>query len=339
MQRKQVAFFEVSPWERKYLEEKFAEKEKFSAAFYKSKLSRKTAEKAAGVDIIASFIYSKVSSESLENIPNLKLITTMSTGFDHIDLDYCKSKSITVCNVPVYGEKTVAEHTFALILSLSRKIPQSIENVKKLDFSLEKLRGFDLEGKTIGLIGVGHIGAHVAKIASGFDMKILVSDPNPDKKTLRRLGAKLVSLEYLLKKSDIISLHAPYNPHTRHLINKDNIKTVKTGACIINTARGGLIDTEALLYALNNNIIAGAGIDVLEEESFVKEEKELLKRPQGNNQMLMTVLQDHLLLNNPRVIITPHNAFNSKEAMQRILDTTVLNIERFADGKPINVIR
>jgi D-lactate dehydrogenase len=170
-------------------------------------------------------------------------------------------------------------------------------------------------------------------------MKILVSDPNPDKKVLEKLGVKLSSLENLLKKSDIISLHAPYNAHTHHLINKENIKTVKPGAYIINTARGGLIETEALLYALNKGILAGAGIDVLEEESFIKEEKELLKRPQGNNQMLMTVLQDHLLLNNPHVIITPHNAFNSQEAMQRILDTTILNIEKFIAGKPINVIK
>lgn len=338
MPKMRIAFFEVSTWEKRYLEEKFSENNNFSVTFYKSKLDKKTVAKAKESDIISSFVYSKIDKEIIKELPNLKLITTMSTGYDHIDLDYCKNNGITVCNVPTYGEKTVAEHTFALILALSRKIPQSIDNVKKLNFDLKNIQGFDLEGKTIGLIGMGHIGANVAKIAKGFDMKVLVSDPKPDKKLLRNIGAKLVSLETLLKKSDIISLHAPYNPHTRHLINRKNINIIKPGAYLINTARGGLIETEALLYALDKRIIAGAGIDVLEEESFIKEEKELLKKPHINNQMIVTVLQNHLLLNNPQVVITPHNAFNSKEALQRILDTTILNIEKFALKKPINVI-
>lgn len=339
MPKTQVAFFEISTWEKKYLEEKFKDRKDFSVTYYKSKLNGRTAEKAQNAQIIGCFVYSKINKEIVDKMPDVKLIATMSTGFDHIDLNCCNGRDIKICNVPTYGEKTVAEHTFALILSLSRKIPQSIENVRKLDFELEELRGFDLEGKTLGIVGMGHIGVNVAKIANGFDMKILVSDPKADKKLLDKLNAKSVSLETLLKKSDIITLHAPYNPHTHHLINRNNINMIKPGAYLINTARGGLIETEALLSALNKKILAGAGIDVLEEESFIKEEKELLKRPQGNNQMLMTVLQDHLLLNNPHVIITPHNAFNSNEAMQRILDTTILNIEKFTTGKPINVIK
>lgn len=338
MQKTQIALFEVSSWEKKYFEEKFKDRQDLSVVYYKSRLSARTAKKALGAEVVGTFVYSKIDKVIVDSLPKLRLIATMSTGFDHIDLDYCGKRGIKICNVPAYGEKTVAEHTFALILSLSRKIPQSIENVRKLNFELKELRGFDLEGKTLGIVGMGHIGANVAKIANGFDMKIIVSDPKADKKILEKFNAKAVSLETLMKKSDIITLHAPYNSHTHHLINKSNIQLIKPGAYIINTARGGLIETEALLLALNKKIIAGAGIDVLEEESFIKEEKELLKRPRGNNQMLMTVLQDHLLLNNPHVIITPHNAFNSEEAMQRILDTTVLNIEKFVAGRPVNVV-
>lgn len=238
MPKIQIAFFEVSTWEKRYLEEKLSKNKNFSATFYTSKLDKKTVAKAKESDIISSFVYSKIDKEIIKELPNLKLITTMSTGYDHIDLDYCKNNGITVCNVPTYGEKTVAEHTFALILALSRKIPQSIDNVKKLNFDLKNIQGFDLEGKTIGLIGMGHIGANVAKIAKGFDMKVLVSDPKPDRKLLGNMGAKLVSLDTLLKKSDIISLHAPYNPHTHHLINKKNISIIKPRAYIINTACG-----------------------------------------------------------------------------------------------------
>jgi D-lactate dehydrogenase len=339
MQKLRVAFFDVTTEEKKYFEEKLRESQEFAVTYSRAKLNRTTATKFQDAEAISAFVYSKLDSSVLELLPRLKLISTMSTGFDHIDLAYCKEKGITVCNVPVYGEKTVAEHTFALMLSLSRKIPQSLENVRKLDFRLDELQGFDLDGKTLGLVGLGHIGANVARIAKSFGMKLLVSDPHPDQRIVKSIGARLVSLPVLLKHSDIISLHAPYNVHTHHLINRDNILQVKPGAYLINTARGGLIETEALLLGLHKGLLAGAGIDVLEEESFIKEEQELLKRPQGNNQMLKTVLEDHLLLNDPRVIITPHNAFNSREALQRILDTSLLNIRRFASGRPINVVK
>jgi D-lactate dehydrogenase len=334
-----IAFFDISSKEQKYLETRLKSNKNFSAIFNRNSLSPKSLEKVQDADIIASFVYSKIDKNIIDQLPKLKLITTMSTGFDHIDLKYAKEKGITVCNVPIYGEKTVAEHTFALLLSLSRKIPQSVENVRKLNFDLEDLRGFDLEGKTLGLIGIGHIGANVAKIAKGFDMKIIASDPKPDKKTIKKFKIELVNLENLLQTSDIISLHAPYNEHTHHLINKENINLIKPGVYIINTARGGLIETEALIRALDRNIIAGAGLDVLEEEYFIKEEKELLKNPNRSGQMLKTIIQNHLLLNNPKVIITPHNAFNSKEALQRILDTTVENIEAFEKQKPINIVK
>lgn len=334
-----IAFFDISAREQKYLEAGLKGNKGFSATFNRNSLSHKSIEKAVDANIIASFVYSKIDERIIDQLPKLKLITTMSTGFDHIDLKYAKEKGITVCSVPIYGEKTVAEHTFALLLSLSRKIPQSVENVRRLNFELENLRGFDLAGKTLGLIGIGNIGGNVAKIANGFDMKIIASDPKPDRNAIKKFKIQLVDLETLLKNSDIISLHAPYNEHTHHLINKNNINLIKPGAYVINTARGGLIETEALVRALDRNIIAGAGLDVLEEEYFIKEEKELLKNPNRSGQMLKTIIENHLLLNNPKVIITPHNAFNSKEALQRILDTTIENIEAFAKGKPVNIVK
>jgi len=262
----------------------------------------------------------------------------MSTGFDHIDLKTAKAKNIKVSNVPFYGENTVAEHTLALILALSRRLPDSIERVKKFDFNLDNLRGFDLEGKTLGLIGLGHIGSHVAQMAKGFGLKIIAFDPKKDLKLAKKLDFKYVALDNLLKTSDIISLHAPYNKKTHHLINKNNINQIKKGAYLVNTARGGLIETDSLITALNKGIIAGAGLDVLEEECFIKEEKELLAKPFQKKCNLKTVLQGHVLIQDPRVLVTPHNAFNSHEALQRILDTTVENIQGFLRGKPKNLV-
>ena len=275
----------------------------------------------------------------IRQLPNLKFVTTMSTGFDHIDLATCKSKKIPVSNVPFYGENTVAEHTMALILSLSRHIPKSIEKMQHYDFDLSDVRGFDLKGKTLGLIGMGHIGQHVARMAKGFEMKVIVSDPKKDPKIAKNLGIKYVKLEKLLGSSDVISLHAPYNKKTHHLINKDNIKLIKKGACLVNTARGGLIETQALMTALDKKIISCAGLDVLEEECFIKEEKELLAKPFQKSCDLKTILQGHMLIQDPRVLVTPHNAFNSDEALQRILDTTVDNIKSFIKNKHINKVK
>jgi len=263
----------------------------------------------------------------------------MSTGFDHIDLKECKAKNIKVSNVPFYGENTVAEHTFALILALAWKLPASIERSKTYNFTLDNLRGFDLKGKTLGLVGLGHIGERAAKMAKGFEMKVIAYDPKKNLKLAEKMGIKYVTFDYLLSHSDIISLHAPYNKKTRHLINKNNIKLIKPGAYLINTARGGLIETQALIIALKKKIIAGAGLDVLEEECFIKEEKELLSKPFQKKCNLKTVLQGHFLIQDPRVLVTPHNAFNSEEALQRILDTTVENIKRFLKNRMINLVK
>ena len=339
-QKIKIAFFETEPWEREYLQAKLEKKLPKTAIlkFFEKPLDNRKAEAIKDTEILAVFIYSNISREIVDKLPRLKFIATMSTGFDHIDLAVCRKKGVKASNVPYYGENTVAEHTFALILALSRKIPQSIERTRKGNFTLENLRGFDLKGKTIGIVGLGHIGKQAAKIASGFGMKIIAYDVKKDLRTARKLKIKYVGLNRLLGKADIISLHAPYNQSTHHLISKNNIKNIKKGAYLINTARGALVETEALILALKNNILAGAGLDVLEEECFLKEEKALLTSPFRKKCDLRTVLQDHLLLHHPKVLITPHNAFNSQEALTRILDTTIKNILGFVKRKPVNLI-
>jgi len=291
---------------------------------------------------LSPFIYSKVGKDVLENLPALKLIATRSTGFDHIDVIGANEKKIKVCNVPFYGENTVAEHAFALILSLSRNIHLSHERTMKGDFRLDGLQGFDLKDKTIGIIGGGHIGQHVARIARGFEMKVLVSDPNRDLKLAKRFGFKYTSLENLLKKSRVITLHAPYNKHTQHLLNRRNIKLIQPGTILVNTARGGLIDTTALVEALHDGRLSGLGLDVLEAEKYVfKEERELVSpkftgKPRIDKEWLKTIVEQHVLINSSQVVVTPHNAFNSREALQRILDTTIENIVKWHNKKKLN---
>lgn len=316
-----IAFFETEKWEENYIKNKL---KKHELIFFRDVLDKKNIESVKDVDILSVFIYSKLDKEILERFSRLKAIATRSTGFDHIDLKDC-DKKIKVYNVPNYGENTVAEHTFALILDLSRKIHEAYNRTIRGDFSLEGLRGFDLKNKTIGIIGLGSIGKHVARISKGFEMDILAYDVKKDKKIERKFKLKYTTLNNLLKNSDIVSLHCPYNKYTRHLINKNNIGLIKKGAYIINTARGGLIETRALVKALVKKDLGGAGLDVLEEESLIKEEAQLLSKnfPKEN---LKNLLENHLLLTFDNVIITPHNAFNSGEALKRILDVTIENI-------------
>jgi D-lactate dehydrogenase len=334
-----ITFLEVEKWEESYLADKLAKLKNLSLNFFSKPLSASILKKIGGTDILAVFIYSQIDSQALAALPNLKFIATMSTGFDHIDLAECSKRKIKVSNVPFYGENTVAEHTLALMLALSRKLPESIEKTKRYDFELSGLRGFDLKGRTLGIVGLGHIGQHVARMARGFEMQVLAFDPKRNNQLAKKLGVRYVSLNYLLAHSDIISLHAPYNKKTHHLINIKNIGLIKKGAYLINTARGGLIETEALIQALNKKIIAGAGLDVLEEECFIKEEKELLTKPFKQKCDLKTILQGHYLINHPQVLVTPHNAFNSEEALRRILDTTVENIQAWLRGRAINLVK
>ncbi len=331
-----TAFFELEDWQIDYFrKQKFGKNIKLSLS--SEKLTQKNASKIKDFEGICTFIYSKLDEKLLSTFKNLKFICTLSTGFDHINLNYCKNKKIQVFNVPTYGENTVAEHTMALILNISRRIFDSILRTRSGKFVYDGLRGFDLKGKTLGLVGGGHIGINVAKMARGFDMNILVYDIKQDPILAEKIGFKYVkNLDDLLKHSDIISLHTPYNKFTHHIINIKNIKKVKPGAVLINTARGGLIQTDALVFALNRKIISYAGLDVLEEEKPLKEDIELLSKHRLNKKQAKTILEEHVLLEQPNVYITPHNAFNSPEALKRIMDTTIENIRAYLAKKPIN---
>jgi D-lactate dehydrogenase len=291
--------------------------------------------------ILSTFINSRIDKRVIDSLPELKLITTRSTGFDHIDVEYVRFKGIAVSNVPTYGENTVAEHTFALILSLARNLKKAHSKVSEGDFSIKDLIGFDLKGKTIGVVGTGHIGLRVIKMAGGFGMKILAFDPMQNQFLSEVLAFKYVDMGTLLSQSDIITLHAPYNKKTHHLINKDNVELIKKGAILINTARGGLVDTVALTLALDKKILSGAGLDVLEGEDVILEEKQLLMRRKKelyNPEKLQLMLRNGFLLQRENVVFTPHIGFYSKEALQRILDTTIHNIVSFMDGAAVNIV-
>ena len=331
-----IAFLELHDWEEKYLRKRLDGAHEM--VVLREVLEDKLLSQIADAEVVSPFIYSKLTAERLAKLSKLKMIATRSTGFDHIDVAECTRRGIVVCNVPFYGENTVAEHSFALILALSRKVHEAFVRVRAGNFSLEGLRGFDLKGKTIGVVGAGRIGLHVIRIARGFGMKVLAFDVKRDNFWAEVLGFEYAELDDLLGRSDIITLHAPYNRHTHHLINRDNIHRIKRGAILINTARGGLVNTEALLKALDDGILAGAGLDVLEGEEAIYEESALLGDA-VNPEKLRIAWQNHVILKKPNVVFTPHNAFNSQEALERILDTTAENIAAFAGGAAKNVVR
>lgn len=330
-----IAFFEVSPTDQDIIRQKLADKHKL--LFIDESLSEEHHGALQDTEILVLFVYSALNAETLEKLPKLRFIATMSTGFDHIDLNVCAEKGIVVSNVATYGEITVAEHTFALILALSHRIIESVDRVKSGYFSPQGLTGFDLYGKTIGVIGIGSIGLQVVRIAKGFGMKVLAYKRNPDPDMEKELDISIVDIPTLLQKSDIVSLHVPYSQETHHLIDEEKFYMMKKNAFIINTARGSVIDTRALLEALDKELIGGAGLDVIEGEPLLREEKELLSH-EFNQEDLLHVIQERMLLNYPNVVVTPHNAFNSAEALQRILHVTLENIEAFCEGKPINVV-
>ena len=334
-----IAFFEIERWEEPILKEQLRGHELFFSA---RPLGKSDLKKVKDFDILSVFIYSYLKKEMLSSFTKLKLITTRSTGFDHIDTEECKKRKIAVANVPTYGENTVAEHTFALLLALSRKIIESVGRTRRGNFDLEGLRGFDLKGKTLGVIGCGNIGRHVVRIAKGFEMNVLVFDVKPDTAFAKLHGFRYVPMNNLLAESDIVTLHAPLNTHTFHLLNAQNMKLLKKGALLINTARGGLIETDALVQALKKKHLAGVALDVLEEECEIREERQLLsshfKQHTANKCDIQVALENHILLAQDNVIITPHNAFNSNEALMRILETDLANIRGFLKKDKLNLV-
>lgn len=332
--RKKMAFFEVEEWERGFLSTALMGHDLY---FYRQPLDEKLVNKAKDAEIVSVFIRSTVSRAVLDKLPKLRLVVTRSTGYDHIDVAAATEKGVAVSNIPFYGENTVAEHTFGLILALSRNIHKAYLRTAAGDFSLEGLQGFDLQGKTIGVVGAGSIGLRVIRIAKGFGMRVLAYDVCESRLIAEVLSFRYVSLNELLRNSDIISLHAPYNPSTHHLINRDTVRLIKRGAILVNTARGGLVDTDALMWALDNGIISGAGLDVVEGEELIQEEKQLLSAPKAEEK-LRQVVRQHILLRREDVVITPHIGFFSRDALRRIMETTVANITTFLHGQPQNLV-
>ncbi len=329
-----LVFYEVKPWERRAIAKAF---KGHRVKLLKETLNEDTVKYAKNADVISVFIYSKIDKRIISKLKRVKLIATRSTGFDHIDIKECRKRGIAVCNVPYYGENTVAEHTFALILALSRKVHKSYMRILKGDFSINGLMGFDLKGKTLGVIGAGHIGLHVIRIAKGFGMNVLAYDIKPNKFLAEVMGFEYTSFEDVLRKSDIITLHVPYTKATHHMINRKNIKLIKKGAILINTSRGPVVETDALIEALDKGILSGVGLDVVEGEEVIKEEKELLYKPEKIKK-LATLGKLRLLVERENVVFTPHIAFYSKEALQRIINTTIENIKSFLEGNVKNSV-
>jgi D-lactate dehydrogenase len=330
-----ITVFEVEEWERGAFER--LERE-HRVRFTAEPLNAQTASRYSDTECVSTFIYSKLDAGVLEMLPQLRLIATRSTGVDHIDLDFCRQHHIAVSNVPTYGKNTVAEHAFALLLALSRRLVDAVDRTRRGDFSFKGLRGFDLRDKTLGVIGTGDIGQCVIEIANGFHMRVLAFDVKPRQELREELAFDYVDLDNLLHSSDIITLHVPAIPQTRHMIAGDEFKKMKDGAVLINTSRGAVVDIQALAEALATGKIAGAGLDVLPQEPVIREEAELLRSvyQKEHEPDLASLLADNVLMRVRNVIVTPHNAFNTEEAVHRILDTTVENIAAFAKGEPVN---
>jgi D-lactate dehydrogenase len=271
-------------------------------------------------DALSVFITTKLPREVLEKLPNLKLLCTRSVGYDHIDMEYCTEKGIIVCNVPDYGSHVIAEHVFALLLGTMRHIGEGNRRVRDGEFDYRGLRGMALQSKALGIVGTGKIGKKVAKIAYGFGMKILAYDVFRAPELTEQFGVQYVELSQLLAESDIISLHAPSLPSTKHMINTESLASMKNGVVIVNTARGSLIDSDALLAALNSGKVRNALLDVLEHEADVE--------------------ADTRLVMHPRVTTTPHIAFYADDSVRTMYeDSTTSMKEWIAGGTPAHTVK
>ncbi|TSA45085.1 hydroxyacid dehydrogenase [bacterium] len=324
-----IGFFKLDEVEEKYIREHLTDHELY---FSPDKLSEESLPVQRDFDIVSVFVDSMITEKVLDAFPNLKMVSTNSVGFDHIDIAACKKRGIVVAYVPGYGNNTVAEFAFGLVLNLTRRMYQAIEQVKKSGtISFGGLRGIDVKGRTMGIIGTGRIGKEMAKISKGFGMNVIAFDIFQDLAGAKDIGYAYVTLEELLKQSDIISIHCLLTDETRHLLNKNNIGLMKKGAYLVNTARGPIVETDALIWGLQNGVLAGVGLDVLEEEREMKGEMGLRGEKQLNEEEMRILAENRELIQMPNVLITPHNAFNTKEALQRIVATTVESIMGFAN--------
>ncbi len=346
MQSRKICFVEVEADERGRFQQ--------ALSGYELSFVEKLADVPADTEVLSVFISERIVADFLQEHTAVRLIATRSTGCDHIDLAACEARAVAVTNVGNYGENSVAEHTFALILALSRRLRDAEAAVRTGHFSHERLRGFDLRGKTLGIVGAGRVGLHVVRIGIGFGMRVIACDDRPHPFYGELLDFEYVSFEELMRRSDIISLHVPLNDQTRHMINRETLALCKEEILLINTARGGLLDPEAIREALDQGRIAGLGLDVLEDESIFHDSvtsllgEKIVERvrnasaspvsketsPQRLAEFSRLVAHSQLL-QRPEVVLTPHIAFNSNEAVERLSTLTIENILHYLEGKPL----
>lgn len=301
----------------------------FEITHFETRLEPKTARLAKGADVVCCFAHDKLNAQTIKTIKELgvKLIALRSAGFNHVDLKAAREADIPVVRVPEYSPYAVAEHAAGLVLSLNRKIHRAYQRCRELDFSLDGLMGFDLHGKTVAILGTGRIGAVFASIMNGFGCRLLAYDINKDERLEKELGVVYADLKDIYAQADIISLHLPLTPDTKHLIDRDAFSKMKKGAMLINTGRGALIDTPAMIEALKSGKLGSAGLDVYEEE------EEVFFKDLSDN-----ILTDDCLarlLTFPNVLVTSHQAFLTKEAVENIARTTLENIRDFQSGKEL----
>ncbi len=318
----QITITSVRKQEEDYFKEHLKD---FSLKMYKTQIQNIPLEEIKDTNILVVFVFDKVGREILSQLPNLKLVITRSAGYDHIDLDYCREKGIRVAHMPAYSPKSIAEHTFGMILSLTRNIKKAENKEKRLDFwQSDDLMGVDLDELTMGIIGTGRIGTETAKIALGFGMNVLAFDIKENEELVKK-GVKYVSFEELIKSSDVISLHVPYTPKTHHLINKETIEKMKDGVFLINTSRGAVVDTDAVYEAVKNGKIRGLGLDVFEGEDILILKKYIEGEATDKN---LKILE---LIHMDNVIITPHIAYFTEKALKNIRRCTVEAIKMFLE--------
>ena len=300
--------------------------------FLDARLDADTAALAAGSEVVCAFVNDDLSAAVLERLKvgGTQLIALRSAGYNHVDLSAAQALGLPVVRVPAYSPHAVAEHAAALVLGLNRRIHRAFNRTREGDFSLHGLTGFDLYGKTVGVVGTGQIGAAFARIMLGFGCRVLLHDPHPDA-ALIALGASYAGLDELLAGSDVVSLHCPLTPTTRHLVNQASLARMKPGAMLINTGRGALVDTPALIDALKSGQLGYLGLDVYEEEA------DLFFEDRSDQPLQDDVLAR--LLTFPNVIVTAHQAFLTREALAAIAATTLDNVAAWLAGQPDNRVQ
>lgn len=317
-----VALFSTKPYEKEYFE-RINARFHHDIVFFEARLNLNTASLGSGFTAICPFVNDQLNKPILQKLAEngTQLLVLRSAGFNHVDLKAAEQYGITVARVPQYSPYAVAEHTVGLMLNLNRHIHRAYNRVREGNFSLDGLIGFDMHGKTVGIVGTGKIGALVAKILTGFGCRLLAYDlhTNPE---CHALGVNYVPLDTIYRESDIITLHCPLTPETRHLIDSKAISQMKSCVMLINTSRGAVMDTRAVIAGLKSEKIGYLGLDVYEEES------DLFFEDLSNR-----VIQDDIfvrLMTFPNVLITGHQAFFTKEALQHIAETTLENVRDFA---------